>query len=153
MEIERKYLVPLLPDLSMSFKSVTITQAYICIDPEIRIRNMGNQYFLTQKSSGMLIREEIEREVTFDTFYENYKNKIGNVINKTRYYFSLENGFIAELDVYGDSLNGLLTVEVEFPDERSAHLFNRPNWFGMEITNDGRYKNKSLAMFGLPLNT
>jgi CYTH domain-containing protein len=41
---------------------------------------------------------------------------------------------------------------VEFGDEIQAKAFVPPQWFGADVTEDGRYKNKSLAENGLPEN-
>jgi CYTH domain-containing protein len=55
-----------------------------------------------------------------------------------------------EVDVYRGPLEGLVTAEVEFPDEESAREFRPPDWLGREVTGDERYKNESLARYGAP---
>lgn len=143
-EIERKFLVKEMPNLLM-FSNSQIVQGYISFSPEIRIRNNGNKYYLTCKSDGGLVRKESETEVDKYTF-ESLKMLIKeNLISKRRYKIPLENGLVAELDIYQDSLHGLSTVEIEFKDVETAKMFVIPDWFGEEITNDLKYKNKNLA--------
>lgn len=67
------------------------------------------------------------------------------MIEKTRVFVPIEQGYTAELDIYHGFLEGLLTVEVEFPSEEAALEFIPPIWFGEDITSDKRFKNKSLA--------
>ena len=57
---------------------------------------------------------------------------------------------VAEVDEYAGSLDGLVVVEVEFPDEDAAAGFEPPAWFGRELTDDWRYANRSLASEGMP---
>jgi CYTH domain-containing protein len=55
-----------------------------------------------------------------------------------------------ELDVFRGGLSGLCVAEVEFPSEEEAAAFSPPDWFGREVTDDERFKNKSLARHGRP---
>lgn len=103
-------------------------------------------HFITYKSGGELIREELESTINKNTF-ENLKPKAKSCIKKTRYYVPVGKYFL-EIDEYNDL--DLITVEVEFIDEKCANSFNPPEWFGKEVTNDERYKNKNLARYGLP---
>ena len=50
-------------------------------------------------------------------------------------------------------LEGLVTAEVEFPDEDAANQFRAPDWLGREVTGDDQYSNQSLARHGLPQGT
>ena len=38
-----------------------------------------------------------------------------------------------EVDIYYDYLEGLLTAEIEFPNEEIAKTFNKPTWLGKEL--------------------
>lgn len=149
MEIERKYLVKSLPKLS-AYTYKKLTQAYISTSPVIRLRQMNENFFLTVKSSGHLMREEFEMPISYEE-YTSLLNKVeGNAIEKTRYYIPLANNLTAELDLYHGFLDGLLTVEVEFDSEEAALNFTPPDWFGEDITFDARYKNNQLALNGRP---
>lgn len=150
MEIERKFLIKDCPSLrTYSYKK--IKQAYISTDPVIRIRQMNNQFFLTIKSQGHMMREEFEIPITKEQFETLYKKVEGSPIIKTRYLIPLENELIAELDIYKGHLEGLYTVEVEFTSIAAANSFTAPSWFGKDITLDSRYKNNHLATYGKPL--
>ncbi len=144
-EIEKKYLVQALPDVS-EYESTNISQGYLSIEPnEIRIRMMGDECFLTEKGDGTLVRPEKETPISIDAFGILYGMVKGNMIEKTRVFVPVEQGYTAELDIYHGFLDGLLTVEVEFPSEQAAEEFIPPIWFGEDVTNDKRFKNKSLA--------
>jgi len=158
MEIEKKFLVDeskLLDAIKLNdCERYEIEQAYVSIeDTEVRIRkieyNYGNyQCFMTIKSSGDLVRNEVEFDIPYAKYREliGYKMYKGNIIDKLRYHIQLENNLIAELDIYGKELFGLLVVEVEFKTEEDAKIFQKPNWFGEDVTNDKKYKNKNLAL-------
>lgn len=157
LEIERKFLVnedKLLTEISLdNYDKYSIEQAYISTeDREVRIRKIENSYskskcFMTIKSKDDLVRKEVEFEIPYNKYQdlislEMYK---GNIINKLRYKVPLENGLIAEIDIYRQQLFGLVMVEVEFKTEEEAQLFQKPNWFGEEVTNNNKYKNRKLA--------
>lgn len=145
MEIERKFLVESLPNLDRCVKE-EILQGYIAKNPEVRIRQKGSFYFLSIKSNGDLNRKEFETLITLSHFETLWYNFIEEYISKTRYYIELNQHNKAELDIYHDELEGLVTVEVEFNSEEEANSFTPPDWFGKEVTYDKRYKNKNLAI-------
>ena len=53
-----------------------------------------------------------------------------------------------EIDIFLGALYGLKICEVEFSTEEEAKSFVPPVWFGAEVTNDSRFKNKNLALKG-----
>ena len=73
----------------------------------------------------------------------------GRQVLKTRYFIALGD-LTVELDVYEGDLDGLVTAEVEFPDEDAARAFVAPDWLGRDVTDDKRYGNRVLAVEGLP---
>ena len=52
MEIERKYLVETPPAGYESWPSSPIEQGYLCTDPVVRVRQDGEDYYLTYKGKG-----------------------------------------------------------------------------------------------------
>ena len=149
MEIEKKYLVKLCPDLSL-YPCKHIVQAYISNEPVIRIRKMEQDYFLTVKSKGNIMREEFEIPISADAYEKLYLKIENQPIKKVRYFIPLSDGLTAELDIYEDSLSDLMTVEVEFDSLEAAENFTPPSWFGKDISLDARYKNSMLAINGIP---
>lgn len=149
-EIERKFLIKNLPENLENFTHYEIRQGYISTDPTIRLRQQDDKYILTVKSAGLMKKQEYELDLTADQFNRLWEKTEGNTIEKTRYVIPLNNGLKAELDVYKGFLSGFMNVEVEFPSTKEAILFDIPNWFGQEVTQDPRYSNSSLAKFGKP---
>lgn len=159
MEIERKFLITRLPFELSDLKYADIIQFYLTdegISPERRIRQASrsgeSKYYLTEKNIGGMIREEIETEISCEEYLRLKASAVTCGVEKTRYFIPLDNKLTAELDVYRGSLSGLVTVEVEFGSSDEALAFSSPSWFGNEITDDKRYKNRSLALRGLPVN-
>ncbi len=149
MEIERKFLVNSLPALG-EHKGKLVKQGYISTDPVIRVRKMDDLYTLTVKSKGHLVRREFELDLTPEQFDDLWK-KVDNVyVSKTRYFIPLDADHVAELDIYYENLEELVTVEVEFDSTRDAERFIAPEWFGKDVTHDSRYKNNHLAVYGMP---
>lgn len=143
-EIERKFLIPALPENLGSYPCLEIEQGYLCTEPVIRIRKQDSSYFLTYKSKGLMIREEYNLPLTAEA-YEHLKAKIdGRLISKKRYLLPFGSCTI-ELDVFSSPDPGLLLAEVEFPSEEEARAFCPPKWFGEEVTHSTRYHNSVMS--------
>ncbi len=71
MEIERKFLVDLsdLPFDPKDYPARKIEQAYLCTAPVVRIRRDNDDFFLTYKSKGMMVREEYNLPLTKESYY------------------------------------------------------------------------------------
>ena len=145
MEIERKFLIPVLPENLECYSSHEIEQGYLGREPVVRIRRQDEEWILTYKSKGMMVREEYNLPLTREA-YEHLKEKTdGLLIEKTRYLIPLESGLTVELDVFHGAHEGLCMAEVEFPDRNMAEGFEPPEWFGEEVTFSGRYHNSKLS--------
>ncbi len=147
-EIERKFAVKYLPkDLKIE-KLIDITQDIIYHDKFtiIRLRKIKNEkekieYIYTVKTKGNIENSknkiankyEIESNITKEDYEEIIKNKISNTINKTRIILPIKDRLKAEIDIYYDYLEDLLTLEVEFPNELEAKNFKKPDWIGEEL--------------------
>ncbi|MCQ2537535.1 MAG: CYTH domain-containing protein [Lachnospiraceae bacterium] len=155
MEIERKFIVKDMPDLSTAKEVWHIEQAYLCGKPTLRIRKKNDEYILTYKSQKGLgkmckefntrINEEVELPLS-KSAYEHLLSKCDdNVVYKTRYIFPLDEKHKAELDVFRDKLEGLRMVEVEFETPEEAKDFVAPEWFGTDVSADSRFSNRMLS--------
>lgn len=149
-EIERKFLIKNLPENLESFTKHEIKQGYISTNPTIRVRQWDNNYILTIKGGGLMKKIEYELDLSKEQFDNLWQKVEGNTIEKTRYIIPLANNLKAELDIYKGFLSGFMNVEVEFSSTQDAILFDSPDWFGQEVTQDHRYSNSSLAKFGKP---
>ncbi|MFI3230565.1 MAG: adenylate cyclase [bacterium] len=153
LEIEKKYLVKYMPDLSKisNLKEYVIKQAYISTTPLLRIRQRNNQYFFTYKSSGSIERTEVEELITQEQFLNLWEKIEGTPIIKKRYTFPIAispktaNILFAELDVYEGELEGFKNVEVEFSSVKEANNFIPPDWFGEDVTDNFEYTNANLS--------
>lgn len=143
MEIERKFTIKELPDLT-AYKSKKLTQAYLNTEPVIRIRREDDDYFLTYKGEGLLAREEYNLPLNKESFYHLIPKADGLVISKTRYLIPYET-YTIELDVFEGDLAPLIMAEVEFDSEEEAYAFTPPEWFAQDVTRDARYYNSNLS--------
>ena len=149
MEIERKYLVKTLPEHLEQHQSKKIAQGYLCTAPVVRIRRSNDDYYLTYKGEGLMVREEYNLPLTKEA-YEHLLLKIdGLLIAKTRYLIPLNDHLTAELDIFEKDLAPLSLVEVEFDSIEEADRFTAPDWFGEDVTNSGKYHNSYLSQHGL----
>ena len=154
MEIERKFKIIKKPEKLNQYSKKEIEQGYLCTNPVVRIRKSNEEYYLTYKSrlnrkenprDVALTCEEVELPLSKEA-YEHLRNKTDDhLITKTRYLIPINNNYTAELDEFHGCLEGLIFVEVEFPDEEKAAAFRPPDWFGQDVSFDKRYKNNYLA--------
>lgn len=145
MEIERKFLINELPADINSYDFFIIEQGYLCTDPVVRIRRQSDEYYLTYKSKGFLVREEVNLPLSKDA-YQHLRNKIdGILIRKKRYLLPLQDNLTIELDAFDRPYETLLMAEVEFKSVEEAKAFIPPHWFGEEVTTLPTYQNSSLS--------
>lgn len=148
MEIERKFLIKTLPKHLERYEKKQITQGYLCTNPVVRIRQSNDAYFLTYKGRGKMVREEHEFPLDAKAFGHMCSKIDGILIEKTRYLIPLEDGHMAELDIFQGKLAPLQLVEVEFSSVEEADCFLPPDWFGEEVTHAEKYHNSNLACGG-----
>lgn len=152
MEIERKFLIKEMPDLSI-YESKRLEQGYLNTSPTVRVRQEGDEYYLTykSKSTDFLSREEYNLPLTKEAYEHLIKKADGNIITKTRYFIPIEDGFgeharlTAELDVFDKPFAPLTFVEVEFENIEQARNFLAPSWFGEDVTEKREYYNSYLS--------
>ncbi len=148
MEIERKFLVKDVPENLERYEQKRICQGYICTNPVVRIRRSNEDYFLTYKGRGKMVREEHEFPLTAEAFEHMLPKIDGILIDKVRYLIPLAGGHTAELDIFQGVLAPLRLVEVEFASVEEAENFVVPEWFGDDVTNSKEYHNSNLSQKG-----
>lgn len=146
MEIERKFTIKELPDLT-KYESKDLIQGYICTDPVVRVRKEDDEYYMTYKGRGLLCREEYNLPLNETAFWHIIQKADGIVIHKTRYLIPYGK-YTIELDIFHDDLEPLVMAEVEFDSEAEAHEFILPDWFLEDVTMDRRYHNSNLSRNG-----
>ena len=149
IEIERKFLVKKIPDNLDTYEKIDMTQGYLNTDPVVRVRKENDDYILTYKGSGLLSHSEYNLPLNKEAFEHLLKKCDGIIISKSRYKIPIENNLTAELDIFKGDLDSLKLVEVEFDSVEEANNFTPPEWFGEDVTTDGRYHNSYISKYGL----
>lgn len=151
MEIERKFRVTKLPEHLEHYPKKVIRQGYLCAGPIVRIRQSNDKYILTYKNKiglkqeDAIVSQELEAELTRDAF-EHLLEKIDHyVVEKTRYLIPYHNEYTIELDIFSGRLLGLAFAEVEFKSPEQAAAFEKPEWFGEDVSFDYRFHNSYLS--------
>jgi CYTH domain-containing protein len=135
MEIERKWLVKDMPDLSKI--SGTLFERYFVFindGTEIRVQKNGEIYeFERTVKTSQLSNEKEVLEITAAEF--NYFKSLTNraVI---RDCYILDTKPAIEVKIYHEVYEGLVRAEVEFATEAAAKAYISPDWFGVEITDN-----------------
>ncbi len=148
-EIERKFLLDVLPNHISTYQCFHIEQGYISValdGTEVRVRRKDTQCFLTVKKGNGGVREETEIEISASQFVALWPLTEGRRIEKNRYSFAAG----IEVDVYQGTLAPLIVAEIEFDSLEGSKTYKVPPWFGKEVTDDNAYKNRTLALYGLP---
>ena len=145
MEIERKFLITELPENLTQYNCRRIEHGYLCTAPVVRIRRQDEEYYLTYKSKGMMVREEYNLPLTAEAYAHLREKTDGNLISKQRYLIPLNETLTAELDIFDAPFAPLMLAEVEFSSEEEANSFVPPAWFGEDVTFSGKYHNSYLS--------
>lgn len=132
-EIERKFLIDVLPDLS-SLEKVEYERYFLFNQNgiEIRLQQKGSNYELERKvhiSINERTREKLE--ITCDEFNE-LKKQSTTAIRRTSY--KLSGNPEVSIKIYHGDYEGLIYAEVEFNSMADLKNFKKPDWLGDEIT-------------------
>jgi len=141
IELELTYLAKYLPDDLQKFPHKKIIDLYIdngTNHPSLRIRKNSDKFELTRKTlvdEGDASRQNettiVINEIEFNSFLAAKSRKI----EKTRYYF--ENGDkVAEIDVFGGDLKGLVVIDFEFKREEDKSAFLMPEFCLADVTQE-----------------
>ena len=147
-EIEKKFLLRELP--AGVEKGIPIRQGDLSVrDPEVRVRAMGERFFLTRKTGAGFVRDEEEYEISREIFELLWSLTEGARIEKTRYEIKGADGLTWEIDEFHSAhAKGLFMAEVELPDESFASEIPPAiaEVIELDVTADEKYKNKNLAI-------
>lgn len=155
-EIERKYLIKM-PNIENLFSLYDITKSNIIQtylnsndkNVECRIRQRGidgdYSYYYTEKQGSGLSRVEKEKKINERQYLEFLMNADTSLkqIRKDRYCFVYKNNYI-ELDIY-PFWSDYAIVEVELTNENDEVELPLELEVVKEVTNDIKFKNRSLA--------
>lgn len=149
IEIERTYLVKNLPNDLDSYRKVEIRQGYFSELPSpLRIRQKDDYFELTKKfpknPGDQSAHEEVNLPIKREEFERIWPSTLRS-LEKTRYYFPLKNSLMAEVDLFHGKIEGLILVEVEFKSPQVMEIFDPPDWFGEDVTDEFWVVNSFLA--------
>lgn len=145
MEIERKFLIDKIHFELDDYVCRKIEQAYLCTEPVVRVRRDNDDFYLTYKSKGLMVREEYNLPLTEEAYSHLLAKHDGIIITKKRYEIPEKDGLTIELDVFEGEYDGLILAEVEFGSEEQALAYTPPEWFGKDVSSSPEYHNSTLS--------
>ena len=162
VEIERKFTVKELPKDLESYPYHEIEQAYLNVNPAIRVRREDDNYYMTYKcrnlnsiENGEIGQTEYNMPLNREAYEHLLSKSDGNVITKKRYLIPINDdafggstelsGLKIELDVFKGVFEGRILAEVEFPNEEAAKAYRPAYWFKEDVTGDIRYSNSQMS--------
>lgn len=132
-EIERKFLIKTMPDLS-NFESVIYERYYIYRDEkiEMRVQKKGDKFEIERKEMvNELNAIKTKMEISAPEF-EKLKKLSTEAILREGFFISSSPD--VSIKIYHGKHEGLKKIEVEFGSEEEAKAFQIPSWYGKEIT-------------------
>lgn len=145
-EIERKFLVRDDGWQKAAVRGSALRQAYLAandaVSIRVRIKDDRCATLSVKSRSADLRRDEFEYAIPLEDAVTLMEQRIGKVIEKTRYEIPAD-GLKWEIDVFHGDHSGLVIAEIELDHETQE--FEEPCWLGREVTGDERYYNSSLA--------
>lgn len=132
-EIERKFLVKTLPDLSGG-NCIGYERYFLKIESgfEERIQKKGDTYEKEKKYKISDFSRETEKTKIDKTDFDTLKKSASKAIIRDSYKLSDEP--TVTIKIYHGEHEGLIRAEVEFSTEEEAEKFQAFDWMGKEIT-------------------
>lgn len=141
IELEKTYLAKKIPEDLKSCEFKEIIDVYIpksAEHPKLRIRKNGDKFEMTKKEpiNGRDASHQEEQTIILNENEFRALNQLeGKRTRKIRYYYDV-GGRTAEIDVFQDSLEGLVVVDFEFVTMEEKNNFQMPDFCLAEITQE-----------------
>ena len=141
IELEKTYLVKNLPEKLQDCEFKEIVDIYIPKLSEhsiLRIRKNGDKYEITKKEPLNHKDASCQEEQTIILTELEFKalQKIdGKIVRKLRYRYDYNNR-IAEVDIFQDTLKGLIIVDFEFSTIEEKDIFEMPEFCLADVTQE-----------------
>jgi adenylate cyclase len=146
VEIERKFLVKSdawrkTAGIGRRFCQGHISKGSLS---SVRVRRASDKAYLTVKGARLgIARAEYEYEIPVEHAEEMLQSLCAKpLLEKTRYCV-IQDGVTWEVDVFAGPAEGLVVAEVELSS--ADQQVSIPDWIGVEVTNDSRYRSSSIA--------
>jgi CYTH domain-containing protein len=143
IELERTFLLKYKPKGLFKSLHCKITDIYFPKDefhPVLRLRNRDNKKFEMTKKFPINGKDSSEQEehttILSKKEYSALAKAPGKKVVKTRYYYKILDGQIAEIDIFEDKLKGLALVDVEFNDKNKKDEFVPPDFCLADVSQD-----------------
>ena len=146
LEIERKFLV-VNSEYRNSASYFSIRQGYLSIDPNrtTRVRAYNGKGYLTIKGiTKDCVRQEFEYEIPFEDAQKLLDNLCIKPLIEKRRYLVFNKGQKWEVDEFFGENEGLVIAEIEL--QNTEQIFQKPQWLGLEVSDDTRYYNSYLCV-------
>jgi len=152
IEIERKFLVAGEGWRKAVHSSLRMRQGYLADTSgraSVRVRLQGDEARLNIKAAVVgRARAEYDYPVPVADATEILDTLCIGLVDKTRHYADAAATGGArltwEIDEFEGDNAGLIVAEIEL--ESAEQEFSRPDWLGLEVTDDPRYYNHALAL-------
>lgn len=152
IEIERKFLVTGDGWRAAAHEVVPMAQGYLndlaamdtgAMKASVRVRIAGDAAHLNLKSRELgHTRQEFEYPVPVADARALLALSVGGLVDKRRHLVKV-GGHLWEVDEFLGDNAGLVVAEIELADADES--FERPDWLGVEVTDESRYYNLALA--------
>ncbi|QOY62123.1 CYTH domain-containing protein [Lysobacter sp. H21R4] len=152
IEIERKFLVIGDGWRAAAHEVVPMAQGYLndlaamdtgAMKASVRVRIAGDAAHLNLKSLELgHTRQEFEYPIPVADARALLALSVGGLVDKRRHLVKV-GGHLWEVDEFLGDNAGLVVAEIELADADES--FQRPDWLGVEVTDESRYYNLALA--------
>lgn len=139
IELERTFLAKKIPAGLAECASKKIVDIYLPeskIHPVLRLRQNGAKYELTKKTPVVGTDASRQREQTIlldEPEFKQLSQLAGKRVAKTRYFYKVDQN-LAEIDVFDESLRGLVLIDFEFETIADKNFFVPPDFCLADVT-------------------
>lgn len=145
-EIERKFLIDTFPDDLPLLHTQRVFQAYLSLEPEVRLRRAEQDgqvtaRSLTIKSGSGLVRREVRIDLSREQFDALAEMIPQPFISKDYRVYRLPGGLELECSLVDEGTDtAFLYAEIEFPSVEAAKAFPPLPLFKQEVTENPAYR-------------
>lgn len=146
-QIEQRYLVSSLPEITRKNKGIAIKLGWLSSETqatEIKLSQYGEKHFMTVNRSAEKSKK-LEIKISENQFKDLWKGTKSKRI-RMRMYEIKEVGAMIFIYKFLGKQKGLITARISFSNEEKAINFKNPKWLGKNITGDKKYDFRNIAI-------
>ncbi len=149
--IRRKFILLQPPPALLKLQGIEMEEGFVVSSSlrDLRLRRSNKRYFISFREKRTSLFHCKDIKITKSHFEALWPFTEGKRIKSQRYLFRLKNRKV-KVDCFSGDHAPLQLIEIFFPTLQASRSFEKPSYFGEEVTEMEAYDTEEMALHGIP---